>query len=292
MKILVFGRSGQVATELQRQAAVRGIAIEALGRTEADLANAAMCAERVYESDSDVVINAAAYTAVDKAEDESDLARLINADAPGAMARAAAARGIPFLHVSTDYVFDGSGDMQRTTEDPTGPLGVYGNTKLDGEHQVAEAGGWHAILRTSWVFSAHGNNFVKTMLRLAESRDQLSIVADQVGGPTPAADIASTLLTMAQNGSWVEGGLFHYAGTPDASWADFAREIFLQAGLATHVEDIPTSAYPTPAARPRNSRLDCSRLEKIHGLPRPDWKAGLADVLSQLGQVKAPSSKG
>ncbi|MCG7520515.1 dTDP-4-dehydrorhamnose reductase [Ruegeria sp. Ofav3-42] len=292
MKVLVFGRNGQVATELQKQAPTRGIVVEALGRSEADLTDPAMCAERIRDTDADVVINAAAYTAVDKAESERDIAQVVNADAPGAMAHAAAARSIPFLHVSTDYVFDGSGDTPRSTEDPTGPLGVYGRTKLEGERQVAAAGGWHGILRTSWVFSAHGNNFVKTMLRLAENRDQLSIVADQIGGPTPAADIAATLLTMAEKGSKADGGLFHYTGAPDTSWADFAREIFQQAGLATSVENIPTSAYPTPAERPQNSRLDCSRLEKVYGLSRPDWKAGLADVLAQSDQVKNPPSKG
>lgn len=285
MKILVFGRSGQVATELRAQAPARGIIIEALGREDADLSHPKTCADHISKTNADVVINAAAFTAVDKAEDEKDIARRVNADAPGSMAQAAAERGIPFIHISTDYVFDGSGTLARTTNDPTSPLGVYGSTKLEGEDKVAAAGGWHGILRTSWVFSAHGNNFVKSMLRLAETRNHVTIVADQVGGPTPAADIAATLLRMAEAGSSVEGGLFHYAGSPDASWADFAREIFLQAGLDISVEDIPTSAYPTPAARPKNSRLDCSRLEKTYGLLRPDWKAGLTKVLRQLGQT-------
>ncbi|WP_170426108.1 dTDP-4-dehydrorhamnose reductase [Ruegeria arenilitoris] len=292
MKLLVFGRSGQVATELRKQAYSRGILVDALGRSEADLLDSAICAERVRETDADVIINAAAYTAVDKAEKEQDVARRINADAPGSMARAAAKRGLPFLHISTDYVFDGSGENARNTDDPTGPLGVYGRTKLDGEKQVAAAGGWHGILRTSWVFSAHGSNFVKSMLRLAETREHLTVVADQIGGPTPAADIAATLLDMAEKGANVEDGVFHYAGAPDTSWAEFAREVFLQADLNISVEDIPTSAYPTPAVRPKNSRLDCSRLERTYGLSRPNWKAGLAEVLAQLGQIKNPSSKG
>ncbi|WP_170468387.1 dTDP-4-dehydrorhamnose reductase [Ruegeria arenilitoris] len=292
MKILVFGRNGQVATELQSQAADRDIVVEALGRAEADLSNPEVCAQRVLSTDADVVINAAAYTAVDKAEDEKALAQCVNADAPGAMARAAAQRELPFLHISTDYVFDGSGFTARTTDDPTAPLGVYGRTKLDGERQVAEAGGWHAIVRTSWVFSAHGNNFVKSMLRLAETRDRLAIVADQAGGPTPAADIASALLTMAAKSPEAEGGIFHFSGSPDTSWADFAREVFLQSGLAITVEDIATSAYPTPAVRPKNSRLDCSRLEEIYGISRPNWKAGLAEVLAQLNQTRKSVLKG
>ncbi len=292
MKVLVFGQSGQVATELQRQATARDVSIETLARAQADLTDPGICAKRVLETDADVIINAAAYTSVDRAEEESDLAQLVNADAPGAIAHAAASRGLPFFHVSTDYVFDGSGDRPRSPDDPTGPLNIYGKTKLEGEQQVAAAGGWYGILRTSWVFSAHGNNFVKTMLRLAERHQELSIVADQIGGPTPAADIASTLLTMAQKGSRVEGGVFHYAGVPETSWADFAREIFMQANFAISVLDIPTSAYPTPAQRPINSRLDCSRLEQVYGLPRPNWKKGLIDVLAQLGSADMRSSKG
>ncbi|RYH10984.1 dTDP-4-dehydrorhamnose reductase [Tropicimonas sp. IMCC6043] len=283
MKALVIGRTGQVATEILRRAAAHGIAAEALARPEIDLADPTSCAEAVRTAAADVVINAAAYTAVDRAESEPELAQAINAEAPGAMARAAAERGIPFLHVSTDYVFDGSGHEPWATGDATGPLGVYGATKLDGERQVAAAGGPHVILRTSWVFSAHGGNFVKTMLRLAESRDRLTIVADQIGGPTPAADIAEALLTLAKAGPSAPGGLFHFSGQPDASWAGFAREIFAQAGRSVAVEDIPTTAYPTPAARPLNSRLDCSRIAETHGIARPDWRAGLAAVLAELG---------
>ena len=277
---------------MQSQAAERDIVIEALGRGDADLSNPELCAQRVLSTDADVVINAAAYTAVDKAENDKALAQRVNADAPGAMAQAAAQRELPFLHISTDYVFDGSGFTARATDDATGPLGVYGRTKLDGERQVTEAGGWHAIVRTSWVFSAHGNNFVKSMLRLAETRDHLTIVADQAGGPTPAADIASALLTIAAKSPEADGGLFHFSGSPDTNWADFAREIFLQSGLATTVEDIPTSAYPTPAERPKNSRLDCSRLEEFYGISRPNWKTGLAEVLAQLGQTRKSILKG
>ncbi len=292
MKALAFGSSGQVATELRRRAQTHDITIEALDRSQADLSDPMGCADVVRQTDADVIINAAAYTAVDKAEEEQGPAQRINRDAPGAMARAAADRGLPFLHISTDYVFDGAGDTPRTTQAPTGPMGVYGQTKLEGEHQIAQAGGWYAILRTSWVFSAHGKNFVKTILRLAETNDRLTIVADQIGGPTPAADIADALLTIAKTAGWVEGGLFHYSGAPDVSWAGFAREIVSQAGLATQITDILTTDYPTPAPRPLNSRLECSRLSEIYGLGQPDWKAGLAQVLAELKVTDSPALKG
>ena len=284
MKALVFGRTGQVATELQIQAPGRGIALVVLGRDEADLSQPAACAAAIAATDADVVINAAAHTAVDRAESEEDLALAINGSAPTAMAAAAAARGLPFLHVSTDYVFAGTGTTPWKPTDPTGPLGAYGRTKLAGEQGVAAAGGPFAILRTSWVFSAHGANFVKTMLRLAETRTELNVVADQIGGPTPAAAIADALLTMAgqmvADGS--KGGIHHFSGAPDTSWAGFAREIFAQAGKAVTVHDIPTEAYPTPAARPLNSRMDCSALESAFGIARPDWRRGLSDVLARL----------
>lgn len=224
--MLVFGYSGQVATELRRRARSHGVSLVALDRNAADLSDPDACAQLVTQTDAQVVINAAAYTAVDQAEDEPDLARLINGDAPGAIARAAAKRSLPFLHISTDYVFDGSATHRWTTRDPTVPLGVYGCPKLDGETQVVGRGGWHAILRTSWVFSAHVRNFVKTILRLAQNRDHLKIVADQIGGPTPAAGIADTLLVIAKAGITKPGGRFHYSGTPDTSWAGLRPKLF------------------------------------------------------------------
>lgn len=282
MRLLVFGKTGQVATELQRQADVT-----ALGRDVADLSDPQACAAIVAEAEADVIINAAACTAVDKAESEEALATTINGDAPAAMARAAAARNIPLLQISTDYVFAGGGTRPWQPQDATGPLGAYGRSKRVGEEGVQAAAGPHAILRTSWVVSAHGANFVKTMLRLGAERDRLTIVADQIGGPTPAADIAATLLRMARQFQAGQGvsGVYHYAGAPDVSWADFARAIFDQAGLEVAVEDIPTSAYPTPAKRPANSRLDCSGLEQDYGIARPDWRAGLRDILKELGQT-------
>ena len=287
MRVLVFGKTGQVALALQRQAGRHGVILTALGREVADLADPAACAAVLAARIDavDVVINAAAYTAVDRAEAEPDLARLVNAAAPAALARVAAAAGKPFLHISTDYVFDGSGNRPWHVDDPTGPLGVYGATKLAGEQGVVAAGGRHAILRTSWVFSADGSNFVKTMLRLGGQRDSLNVVADQIGGPTPADDIADALLQMAQALHAGQGtpGTYHFAGSPDVSWAAFAREIFVQAGMAVRVVDIPSTDYPTPARRPANSRLDCTSLQAAFGIARPDWRSGLAQVLRALG---------
>ena len=280
MNILVFGKTGQVATELQRQADV-----VALGRNEADLSDPAHCASIIASSEADVIINAAAYTAVDQAEVNEGLATTINAVAPTEMAKVAATRGLPFLHISTDYVFDGLGSTARAPEEPTAPINAYGRSKLAGEQGVVAAGGTYAILRTSWVFSAHGANFVKTMLRLGKERSAISVVDDQIGGPTPAADIAATLLKMAEQLHPDNSCTYHYAGTPDVSWKDFATEIFMQAGLPVEVSGIPTSSYPTPAERPLNSRLDCTEMQNMFGVPQPDWRTGLTKVLQDLGEI-------
>jgi dTDP-4-dehydrorhamnose reductase len=280
MRLLVFGKSGQVATELARRLPGE-VTARFLGRAEADLTDPAACAMQI--GDCDAVINAAAWTAVDKAEAEEAAATVVNGDAPAAMGRACAAQGIPFLQVSTDYVFDGSGDRAFRPDDPTGPQGAYGRSKLAGEIGVRGSGARHLILRTSWVVSAHGTNFVKTMLRLGREREALSVVADQIGGPTPAAAIADALLTAA--GALVAGhpgGTHHFAGAPDTTWADFARAIMARAGLACTISDIPSSAWPTPARRPANSRLDCSAFTSAFGIARPDWRAGLDDILQEL----------
>ena len=279
MKLLVFGKTGQVARELQRLAPDATY----LGRDEADLMDPAACAAAIAAADADAVINAAAWTAVDKAEAEEAAATIVNGDAPAAMAKAAAARGIPFLHISTDYVFDGTGTQPFTPDHPTGPLGAYGRSKLKGEEGVRAAGGNPLILRTSWVVSAHGANFVKTMLRLGAERESLNVVADQIGGPTPAAAIAQALLTAAKAMTQgAQGGTHHFSGTPDTSWADFARAIMAEAGLPCRINDIPTSDYPTPARRPLNSRLDCRALTAAFGIQRPDWREGLSVIVKEL----------
>ena len=202
------------------------------------------------------------------------------------MALAASLRNIPFVHVSTDYVFDGSGQTPWHPDDETGPLGAYGRSKLAGEHAIHAAGGTFAIVRTSWVFSSHGTNFVKTMLRLGKTRESLAVVSDQVGGPTAAGDIAAALVDMARLLARGDGapGTYHFSGAPDVSWADFAREIFRRAHLQTQVIDIPTEAYPTPAKRPHNSRLDCRTTETMFGITRPDWRRSLTTVLKDLGE--------
>lgn len=277
--ILVFGQTGQVAREL---ACLDDVTC--LDRAAADLSDPASCAAAIRAHRPAAVINAAAYTGVDRAEEEAELAMVINGAAPEAMALACLELGIPFVSISTDYVFSGTGTAAWAPADSTGPLGVYGCSKLAGEQAVAAIGGAWAILRTSWVVSAHGHNFVKTMLRLGAERDRLTIVGDQVGGPTPARDIAAACIAMARQLARDPGksGIYHFAGAPDVSWAGFARAIFDQAGMACAVQDIPSTDYPTPAARPLNSRLDCSSLEALFGITRPDWRQGLADILRDL----------
>ena len=280
--ILVFGKSGQVASEL---AGFQDVLC--LARDQADLSDPDVCAAAIRAHAPSGVINAAAYTAVDKAEEEEALATVINADAPSAMALTCAELGIPFVTISTDYVFEGNGIVAWNPDDLPGPLGAYGRSKLAGELAVQQAGGAFAILRTSWVVSAHGNNFVKTMLRLGDTRDALTVVADQIGGPTGAREIAAACMVMAKAlmSAPQKSGIYHFAGAPDTSWADFARAIFDQAGTKCTVTDIPSSAYPTPAVRPLNSRLDCESITSAFGLERPNWRISLTKILSDLDQI-------
>ena len=283
MKILVFGHSGQVATEL-RALNSADVQITALSRADADLTDPAACAAAITVHAPDAVINAAAYTAVDKAERDADTAQIINADAPAAMARACAARDIPFVSISSDYVFSGVGKTPWAPTDPTDPQSVYGRTKRDGEVAIVKAGGRYAVLRTSWVVSAHGNNFVKSILRLGAEREALTIVADQIGAPTGAAEIARACIEIAKT-LVIEpkkSGICHFSGAPDTRWADFARAIFDAAEIACDVTDIPSSGYPTPAKRPLNSRLDCTTTEAAFGISRPDWRESLTHILTQL----------
>lgn len=277
--ILVFGQTGQVARELQELAPEQRF----LGRADADLSDPEACARAIADHHPEVVINAAAYTAVDRAEEEVELATVINADAPGAMAEACARLSIPLVHISTDYVFDGTGDDPRKPCDPVAPVNSYGRTKELGERRIRKAGATHAILRTSWVFSPHGSNFVRTMVRLGGEREDLRVVADQVGGPTPAKAIAEACLALA--GKLVDdpdrSGTYHFSGGPDVSWADFAREIFRLSKMNVRVHDIATHGFPTPAARPANSRLDCSDIAAL-GIARPDWRTSLKETLDLM----------
>lgn len=285
MKVALFGRTGQVGTEVRRRAP-SDIKVIEIGRDMADFSDPKMVADVANTLKVDAIINAIAYTAVDKAEDDVDVAEAVNALSVGALAKVAAARNIPLVHISTDYVFDGSGDAPRRPDDQTGPLGVYGASKLRGEEAIRDCGGPHAILRTSWVFSAHGANFVKSMLRLAESRDHLDIVCDQVGGPTSAANIADTTLFLAhQLLAGHKAGTYHFAGTPDVSWLEFAEQIFEQAGVTMELTGIATANYPTRAQRPLNSRLDCESLARDFGIDRPDWRLELAAVIKELGKT-------
>ena len=274
MTILVFGRTGQVATELARLPDVL-----CLGRKVADLTDPAACADIVKSHRPRAVINAAAYTNVDRAEQEERIAHLVNAESPKAIAQACADIEVPFVHISTDYVFDGTGQTPWTPDARTCPQNVYGRTKQSGEVAIRDVGGRFAILRTSWVFSPHRENFVKSMLGLGATREVLRVVADQIGGPTPARDIALACHTIANELIDVphKTGVYHLAGTPDCSRAEFARKIFAAAQVSCDVEDILTSEFPTPAKRPVNSRLNCESLECEFGIPRPDWRSYLQD---------------
>lgn len=285
MKLLVFGKTGQVAKELARRCP-SDIETIFLGRDHANLLDPASCRLAITEAGPDAVINAAAWTAVDGAEEHEAQAMVVNAGAPAEMASACAELGVPFLQISTDYVFDGQGDKPFKPGDQPAPLGAYGRSKLAGEIAIRQCDGQHLILRTSWVVSAHGANFVKTMLRLGRERENLRVVADQMGGPTSAAAIADVLFTAARAlREGRQGGVHHFAGAPDTSWADFARAIMSTAAIDCRIDDIPSAEYPTTAPRPLNSRLDCRSFEDGFGIIRPDWREGLTSILKDLGEI-------
>ena len=296
MTILLLGKDGQVGWQLQRSLAPHGTVV-ACGRKECDLSDLAQIRSMVRELKPSVIVNASAYTAVDKAESEPEAAFRVNAEAPGILAEEAARLDALLVHYSTDYVFDGSKPTPYVETDPTAPLGVYGRSKRAGEEAIQAAGCRSMVFRTSWVFGARGGNFVKTILRLARERESLNVVDDQVGSPTPAALIATVtgvalaLVRCGQPEKLAKNEIFHLAAARPVSWCEFARTIVrLATGtpgfdlkLAPEaIRAITTAEYPTPARRPANSRLDCGKLEKAFGLQMPDWEPYLARMLQLL----------
>ena len=291
MKILITGSYGQVGTCLVKQLdALPGVESLAVDRDTLDITDATAVSQLVSEFRPDVIINAAAHTAVDKAEQEVELSYAINRDGPAFLAQAANAVGAAMLHISTDYVFAGDKAGAYTEGDATAPQGVYGASKLAGELAVMVACPRHIILRTAWVFCENGNNFVKTMLRLSQTRDELGVVSDQFGGPTYAGDIAAALITIAkalQSGNQ-HYGIYHFAGLPHVNWHQFACEIFRQAkeqgiiGKTMRVNAITSDQYPTPAKRPANSKLDCHHIAHRFGIQPSDWQAALKNLSDYL----------
>ncbi|MDP1955372.1 MAG: dTDP-4-dehydrorhamnose reductase [Polaromonas sp.] len=297
MKILLFGKNGQVGWELQRSLAPLGELV-ALDRHSTDwcgdLADLEGIGNTVRRVRPDVIVNAAAYTAVDKAESDVATAHAVNAEAAGALAEAATAAGAWLVHYSTDYVFDGSGSAPWKEDDPTGPLGVYGRSKLEGERRITALCARHLVMRTSWVYAARGGNFAKTMLRLAGERDRLNVIDDQFGAPTGAellADVTAHMIRSAVNGASQEfAGTYHVAAAGETSWHGYARFVVdcaARAGAAlkaspSTVDPVPTSAFPTPAVRPHNSRLNTAKLRNRFGLHLPAWQQGIARMLTEI----------
>jgi dTDP-4-dehydrorhamnose reductase len=298
--IAVVGASGQLAHALRLVGERFGFTVACRGRPQLDLLSLDSQAAFLREVDPAVVVNAAAYTAVDKAEREPDVAFRVNAEGPACLATLCHSMGLPLMHVSTDYVFDGSGARAWREDDPVAPINTYGASKAAGEDAVRRAAARHIILRTSWVYGEHGANFVKTMLRLAKDRGDIGVVDDQHGCPTYAPDLAVAILAIADRIAtcgeadrvW---GTYHAAGSGVTSWHEFAEEIFRLAGARghpiPHVRGIPSSAYPTPARRPANSQLDCSKLKRVFGFALPEWRASLAicvdNLLSASGETAA-----
>ncbi len=295
MKILLFGKGGQVGWELQRSLSVLGT-VTALDFDSTDhcgdFSNPAGVAETVRALRPDVIVNAAAHTAVDKAEGEVDFARMLNAATPGAIALEAAKLGAWLVHYSTDYVFDGSGSRPWVETDAPAPLSVYGSTKLEGEQLIAQSGARHLILRTSWVYAARGGNFAKTMLRLAQERERLTVIDDQWGAPTGAdllADATAHAIRHLQQRP-EDAGLYHLVAAGETNWNEYAKYVLSVAArhplaekiIAKEVAPVPTSAFPTPAVRPHNSRLDTTKLRSTFGLTLPHWQTGVARMLTEI----------
>ncbi|WP_043201086.1 dTDP-4-dehydrorhamnose reductase [Pseudomonas putida] len=295
MKILLLGKDGQVGWELQRSLAPLGQVLALNSRSQShcgDLANLPGLAETVRAYAPDVIVNAAAYTAVDKAESDSEQAFKVNAEAVGVLARAAADCGALLVHYSTDYVFPGQGTQAWREDDSVGPLNTYGASKLAGEQAIQAAGCQHLIFRTCWVYAARGNNFAKTMLRLAGERDSLGVIDDQHGAPTGAeliADITAHAITATRSNPAL-AGLYHLAAGGETTWCGYARFVLEQAAAqgvalkaqAEQVNPLTTDAYPTPAKRPSNSRLDTHKLQKAFALTLPDWRQGVARMLTEI----------
>jgi dTDP-4-dehydrorhamnose reductase len=289
MRVAVTGSKGQVATSLIERAGPK-LEVIALGRPAFDLTDRAAVLAGLEAARPDVIVNAAAYTAVDKAEAEEALALRVNGDGAGHVAEAAERLGVPLLHLSTDYVFDGALDRPYREDDRTGPTGAYGRSKLAGEKEVAGRCRDSVILRTAWVYSPFGANFVRTMLRLNETRDEVGVVADQRGNPTSALDIADALVAIAarvkDDPAPALRGIFHMTGSGDGTWADFAQAVFAEAAARgrrlTRVKRIATADYPTPARRPANSRLDNEKLARVYGFRLPDWRRSVEDCCARL----------
>jgi dTDP-4-dehydrorhamnose reductase len=297
MKILLLGKDGQVGWELQRSLAPLGELL-AWGRQDADFLDLDALRAHVAEADADVIVNAAAYTAVDRAESDEASARVVNALAPGVLADVAQASGAWLVHYSTDYVFDGSKDGAWTEQDATNPLSAYGRSKCEGEERIRASGARHLILRTSWVFGAHGANFAKTMLRLAMARDTLDVVADQHGAPTGAALLADATalalyrIMMEGAGADAFAGTYHLAAGGSTTWHAYAEHVLAQARAhgailkADQVRPISTSAFAAPAPRPANSRLDCTKFKNRFSLALPDWRLHVDRLVAELLQGK------
>jgi dTDP-4-dehydrorhamnose reductase len=282
VKILLFGSTGQVGSTFLEKAE-----IETVNRSEANLENPVSCFEKILESQPDLVINAAAFTSVDAAEEQKDLVTLVNGVAPVEMSKAAANLNIPFIHLSSEYVFSGEGQAPWRPTDIMAPLNTYGRSKQMAEHGIKRVGGVHVILRTSWVFSDQNDNFVKKILKLAKSNNNLSVVSDQIGGPTAADDVSEAILKIGKMiiENKALSGTYHYSGREDINRANFAREILSQAGEETIVTDVLSSTFQPNADRPLNSRLDCSKTFDTFGIERHDWKHGIHNVLCRLGVI-------
>lgn len=295
VRVLVTGATGQLARSLVEAAEdTAGFDVVAIGRPGLDITQVASVAAAIAATRADVVVNAAAYTAVDKAESEPEAARRVNVDGPSNIGSAAHAAGVPVIHVSTDYVYDGRKAAPYVETDETAPVSVYGATKLAGERALTEAAPHHIILRTAWVHSPFGNNFVKTMLRLATTRPEIRVVDDQLGSPTYAPHLADAILKLARTlasrpADQIAWGTYHASGSGETTWCGLAREVFRvsasHGGPAATVTAIGTADYPTPAHRPANSRLDCGKLRREFGVVLPEWREGVAACVARLAQT-------